>query len=91
MNQRAVMAGITLVAALMSVGCASGPSPAEQKRIGASAIQMCQAHGGKWSPAEETCEMSATEARQAKRHARDICAYQGGTYLPGGTCILPGT
>jgi hypothetical protein len=32
--------------------------------------------------------MSATEARQAGRKAKDICAEQGGVYLPGGTCEL---
>ena len=85
MRRERFWVGLALAAALVVplTGCAG--------KVTLDMAKMCEAHGGKWSPAEETCEMSATEARQAKRHARDICAYQGGTYLPGGTCILPGT
>jgi len=75
MNQGAVMAGITLVAALMSVGCASGPSAAEQKRIGATAVQMCQAHGGSYNATTRTCTYTPTT-----KSMREACAAMGGAF-----------
>lgn len=35
--------------------------------------------------------MSGSGGSTATKNAKDICAYQGGTYLPGGSCILDGT
>lgn len=88
MQRGRLFAGMALAAALVVplTGCASGGG-----KVGVSMAKMCQAHGGTWSQAQETCAMSGTEASQAAKQAKDICAYQGGTYLPGGTCILDGT
>ncbi|HEX7786011.1 MAG TPA: hypothetical protein VF653_07305 [Methylomirabilota bacterium] len=52
--------------------------------------KSCQAHGGTWSAAQETCTMSGGSGSQASKQAKDICAYQGGDYLPGGTCMMEG-
>lgn len=78
--------GLTLAVALAVplAGCASG-------KLRLDMAKSCQAHGGTWSQAQETCSTSAAGGTSAAKHARDICAYQGGTYLPGGSCILDGT
>jgi hypothetical protein len=69
------------VLALSLAGCAGG-------KIRLDLAKSCQAHGGTWSQAQETCTASAS---QASKQARDICVAQGGDYLPGGTCMLEGT
>jgi len=86
MQRGRLLAGMALAAALVVPlsGCASGG------KVGVSMAKMCQAHGGTWSQAQETCAMSATEASKAAKSAKDICAAQGGDYLPGGTCMLEG-
>jgi hypothetical protein len=65
-------------------GCASGG------KVQLSMQKMCQSHGGVWSQAQETCNLSPTEARQAAKQAKDICIENGGVYLPGGTCLFEG-
>ena len=35
--------------------------------------------------------MPGSSGSTAEKQAKDICAYQGGEYLPGGSCILSGT
>jgi hypothetical protein len=66
------LAGVALVTVLVFplAGCATG-------KVRLSMQRMCQSHGGTWSQAQETCGTSATEARQAARQAKDICAEQG--------------
>jgi hypothetical protein len=88
MQHGRAFAGMALAMALMFplVGCATTGSG--KARVSMS--KMCQAHGGVWSQAGETCGMTGAGASQAARQAKDICADQGGTYLPGGTCELPG-
>jgi len=83
MRRKRLLAGVVLATALVVplAGCATG-------KVRLSMQKMCQSHGGTWSQAQETCSMSSTEARQAARQAKDICAQQGGVYLPGGTCEL---
>jgi len=89
MQRGRVFAGMALAMALVFplAGCATG-SGSGKARV--SMAKMCQAHGGVWSQAGETCGMTAAGASQATRQAKDICSDQGGTYLPGGTCELPG-
>jgi hypothetical protein len=83
MQRASLLAGVALATVLVFplAGCATGKARLSMQKV-------CQSHGGTWSQARETCSMSSTEARQAARHGRDICAEQGGTYLPGGTCEL---
>jgi hypothetical protein len=83
MQRGKLLAGVALATILVFplAGCATG-------KVRLSMQKMCQSHGGTWSQAQETCGMSATEERQAGRKAKDICAEQGGVYLPGGTCEL---
>lgn len=80
-------AGVALAMALVFplAGCATGSG-----KVRVSMQKMCQAHGGVWSQSAETCGMTGAGASQAARQAKDICAEQGGEYLPGGSCILPG-
>jgi hypothetical protein len=86
MQRGRVFAGVALAMALVFplAGCASGG----KARV--SMQKLCQSHGGVWSQSAETCGQTAAGASQAARQAKDICAEQGGTYLPGGTCELPG-
>jgi len=81
-----LLGGLALAAMLAAplTGCASGGS------VRLDMVKMCQAHGGSWSQAQETCATSRAEGNQAAKPGKDICAYQGGTYLPGGSCIFPG-
>lgn len=87
MQRGRVFAGMALAMALMFplAGCATGGGKAR-----VSMQKMCQSHGGVWSQSAETCGTTAAGASQAVRQAKDICAEQGGEYLPGGSCILPG-
>jgi hypothetical protein len=82
MPNRRWFAGLALATAfaLSLTGCSS--------KLRLDMSRTCQAHGGTWSQAQETCTMSAAGASAASKQAKDICAYQGGTYLPGGTCLL---
>jgi hypothetical protein len=73
--------GTVLVLSL--AGCAGG-------KLRMDMAKSCQAHGGTWSAAQETCTTSAAGGSQASKQAKDICAYQGGVYLPGGTCMMEG-
>jgi hypothetical protein len=83
MQRGRLLAGVALATALVSplAGCATG-------KVHLSMQKMCQSHGGKWSQTQETCDLSSKEARQAVRNAKDICAENGGAYLPGGTCEM---
>ena len=85
MRRGRLLAGVVLATALVVplAGCATG-------KVRLSLQKMCEAHGGTWSQAQETCGMSTAEASRAARQAKDICASQGGVYLPGGTCELEG-
>jgi len=82
MRQGRVLAGVALAVALVFplAGCATG-------KVRMSMQKSCQAHGGTWSQAQETCTPAPG---QAARQAKAICADQGGEYIPGGTCELPG-
>jgi hypothetical protein len=86
MQWKRVGAGAALATALVFplAGCASGG------KVQLSMQKMCQSHGGVWSQAQETCNLSPTEARQAAKQAKDICIENGGVYLPGGTCLFEG-
>ena len=85
MRHGRVLAGVALATVLVFplAGCATG-------KVRLSMQKSCQSHGGVWSQSAETCGMSGSEASRAAKHAKDICAEQGGTYLPGGICELPG-
>lgn len=85
MQPERLFARMTLGAALVLLlaGCATGGNR------GVNMAKSCQAHGGTWSQSEETCSMEASGS-YAPKHARDICASQGGVYLPGGTCMIEG-
>jgi len=87
MQRGRVFAGVALAMALVFplAGCATGSGKAR-----VSMQKLCQSHGGVWSQSAETCGMTGAGASQAARQAKDICAEQGGEYLPGGSCILPG-
>ena len=80
------VAGLTLAVALAVplAGCATG-------KLRLDMAKSCQAHGGTWSQTKETCAMPGSSGSTAEKQAKDICAYQGGEYLPGGSCILSGT
>ena len=84
MQRGRVFAGMTLALALMFplVGCATGG------KVNVSMQKLCQSHAGVWSASAETCGLNAAGQSQATRNAKDICAEQGGSYLPGGTCQL---
>ena len=84
MGRRRMIAGIVLATALVFPlsGCAG--------KVQLSMQKMCASHGGTWSQADETCNMSGAEAKAAKKSARDICQEQGGTYIPGGMCATAG-
>jgi len=86
MQRRRVLAGVVLATALVFplAGCSSGG------KVRLSMAKMCQSHGGVWAQAEETCNMSSTEASKAAKQAKDICVQNGGSYLPGGTCEIEG-
>ena len=75
MDRRAVMAGITLVAALMSVGCASGTGAPGKKKVGVTGARMCQAHGGTYNAATKSCSYTAST-----KSMREACAAQGGAF-----------
>ncbi len=81
---RGRLAGPTLATALALplTGCGS-------TKLGLEMSRACQAHGGTWSQAQESCTM-AGGASPATEQAKDICPYQGGTYRPGGSCIIEG-
>ena len=79
---RHVALGVVLVLSL--AGCASG-------KLRLDMAKSCQAHGGTWSQSQETCTTAGTGGSQASKQARDICAAQGGDYLPGGTCMIEGS
>ena len=68
--------------ALPLTGCGS-------TKLGLDMSRACQAHGGTWSQAQESCTTPGG-TRLATKQAKDICAYQGGTYLPGGSCVIEG-
>jgi len=84
MQRRRVIAGIALVTALVFplAGCSG--------KVQLSMQKMCTSHGGTWSQADETCNMSGAEARAAKKSAKDICQENGGDYIPGGICNTAG-
>ena len=86
MERERWFAGLTVAVALAVplAGCASG-------KLRLDMAKSCQAHGGTWSQAQETCSMPGAGGSSTSKQAKDICAYQGGTYLPGGSCILDGT
>jgi hypothetical protein len=88
MRRARVLQGLALAVGLVVplTGCASGGGGS----VRVDMVKMCEAHGGTWSPSQETCALSTSEANRTAKQARDICAYQAGTYLPGGSCILPG-
>ena len=73
---------LTTALALPLTGCAAPKLRLDMSRA-------CQAHGGTWSQAQESCTMPGG-ASPASKQAKDICAYQGGTYLPGGSCVIEG-
>ena len=73
---------LTTALALPLTGCASPKLHLDMSRA-------CQAHGGTWSQAQESCTMPAGGS-PASKQAKDICAYQGGTYPPGGSCVIEG-
>ena len=83
MQRGRLLVGVALATVLVFplAGCATGKARLSMQKL-------CQSHGGTWSQAQETCGTSSTETRQAARQAKDICAEQGGVYLPGGTCEL---
>ena len=85
MRRKRLLAGVVLATALVVplTGCATG-------KVRLSLQKMCEAHGGTWSQAQETCGMSTAEASRAARQAKDICTSQAGVYLPGGTCEWEG-
>ena len=85
MRRKRLLAGVVLATALVVplTGCATG-------KVRLSLQKMCEAHGGAWSQAQETCGMSTAEASRAARQAKDICTSQAGVYLPGGTCEWEG-
>jgi hypothetical protein len=87
MKRKRMAAGEVLLATALVfplAGCASGG------KVQLSMQKMCQSHGGVWSQAQETCNLSPTEARQAAKQAKDICIENGGAYLPGGSCLFEG-
>jgi hypothetical protein len=85
MQRERLLAGVALatVLALPLTGCASG-------KLRLDMAKSCQAHGGTWSQSQETCSTVPAGGSYAPNHAKDICANQGGVYLPGGTCMLEG-
>jgi hypothetical protein len=86
MSHGRVLAGVVLATALMFplTGCASGG------KVRLDMAKMCKSHGGVWSATGETCNMSSIEASKAIKQAKDICIENGGSYLPGGTCMYEG-
>ena len=74
---------LTSILAFAVAGCATGG------KLRLNMAKTCEAHGGSWSQSQETCTMAAGGS-YAPKHARDICASQGGVYLPGETCMIEG-
>ena len=75
MDQRTVMAGIMLVVALATAGCASGSGGMGKKKVGVTGAKMCQAHGGTYNPVTKACSYTAST-----KSMREACAAQGGAF-----------
>ena len=88
MRHARVFRRLALMAAMVLplTGCTSGGG----RSVKVDMVKMCEAHGGTWSSSRETCALSTSGTNRTAKQAKDICAYQAGTYLPGGSCILPG-
>ena len=84
MRHGRLLVGMALASALAVplAGCAG--------KVRLNLAKTCAAHGGVWSASAETCDMSKGEASHAAKSGKDICTYQGGTYLPGGMSETPG-
>ena len=80
MQRWRVFAGVALTAVCVFplAGCSA--------KVRLSMQKHCQAAGGTWNQAQETCSPGTGAARQAKQ----MCESMGGTYLPGGTCETEG-
>ena len=83
MQRERLLARVTLgtVLVLSLAGCGG--------KLRMDMAKSCQAHGGTWSSSQEACTMPGGGS-QASKQAKDICEYQGGVYLPGGTCMIEG-
>jgi hypothetical protein len=80
LTRRSLVVGLTLVVAVMSVGCAStnpssspSSSPSNKARVGSA--RTCRAHGGTYNATTKSCTYTATT-----RSAKDTCAASGGYY-----------
>src|SRR4030095_9037881 len=86
MQRERLLSGIavTTVLALSLVGCASG-------KLRLDLAKSCQAHGGTWAQAQETCTMSTAGAGGAAKRARESCGGErGGAPLPRGPPLVGG-
>ena len=78
-NRGRLFIGISLATALAVTGCASGSSSGGSASPGGKvqihAAKMCQAHGGTYNGATQTCAYTP-----ATRSARQNCEQQSGYY-----------
>ena len=81
--------GRWLAGPLLATALALPLTGCESTKLGLDMSRACQAHGGTWSQAQESCT-TPDGTSSAIKQAKDICAYQGGTYLPGGSCVIEG-
>jgi pyruvate/2-oxoacid:ferredoxin oxidoreductase beta subunit len=73
MTNRALIVGITLVAALAASGCAT--------KVRMSSSKMCTAHGGTYNASTQMCSYKAQTLS-----AKQACEAQGGTFMADQNC-----
>ena len=76
LKRGSVVGGLTLVLAVMSVGCASSsPSSSPSSKARVSSSTMCRAHGGVYNATTKSCTYTAMT-----RSAKETCEAHHGYY-----------
>ena len=80
LKRGSLVAGLTLVVAATSVGCASSgasnsPSSSPSGKVRMNSSTMCSAHGGEYNAITKRCQYTAST-----RTAQQTCEAHGGYY-----------
>jgi hypothetical protein len=80
LTRGSLVAGLTLVLAATSIGCAStgasnSPSSSPSGKARMSSSKMCNAHGGQYNAITKSCQYQAST-----RTAQQTCQAHGGYY-----------
>ena len=80
LTRESMVAGLTLVLAATSVGCASSgagnsPSSSPSGKVRMNSSTMCRAHGGEYNAATKRCQYTAST-----RTAQQTCEASHGYY-----------